>query len=458
MKNKDIQIDFNFSRPLDLQKRIDLSLDLIPSALKVKNFDSLTTKHVIFLITELYCCWIESDKQFLVVSMSKRGYKANSRYNINSISSKLIDSIKYLRNKELIDYYPGFYDFKKKISRLTRIKASPKLIEHFKNLNVNTLSILNNKNRENLILYGRNSKLLEYRDNLETHEIREIMRNYNSIMLKTLFDVPSLEDDFIIRGDNKKVLISHMQTLTNRYFKGSWSLGGGFAGSWWHKLDLKSIKQLNSKMIINDSETKYCDLSDLFFPVFSKKFKVNFNKIRIETLIKNTAFTSNNEQIFHLFQKAVTSRSIEGFFKSFCNEKKKIGITQKVSKKDFLIFLKLVQRTNADIFKFFFSGDEVPWDSFVSEIFFKLIKSLPSSPIVMVRDKFYYPAKIEDNILKYLNELIEKSEYRKYINLIKTFKCIDFSHNKSNLLNKLINQKTKVSKRYVINKKKYLCN
>ena len=143
MKNKDIQIDFNFSRPLDLQKRIDLSLDLIPSALKVKNFDSLTTKHVIFLITELYCCWIESDKQFLVVSMSKRGYKANSRYNINSISSKLIDSIKYLRNKELIDYYPGFYDFKKKISRLTRIKASPKLIEHFKNLNVNTLSILN---------------------------------------------------------------------------------------------------------------------------------------------------------------------------------------------------------------------------------------------------------------------------------------------------------------------------
>mgnify|MGYP001173553251 CR=1 FL=1 len=460
MKNKDIQIDFNFSRQLDLQKSIDLSLDTIfPDKIDSVRIDALLTKHINYLLTELYCCWVESDKQFLVVSMSKRGYKANSRYNINNISSKLIDSIKFLRDQEFIEYYPGFFDLKKKISRLTRIKASPKLVEIFTKLNLNPLNLLNNKNRENLLLYGRNLKLLEYRDNFETHEIREIIRNYNSILLKTLFDIPSLEKDYILRGDNKKVLVSHLQTITHRYFLESWNSTGGFSGCWWNKLDLSSILKFHSQMIINNSQTNYCDLSKLFFPVLSRKFKINFNKIRTEILIKNTTFINNHEQIYHLFTKGIASKNVEGFFKSFCNEKNKIGITKKISKNEFLNFLKLVETTNNEVFQRFFSQVKIPWESFVSEIFYKIIKNFSSSPIIKVKDKFYYPARIEENILKYLNELIEKSAYKKYINYVKSFKCMDFSINKkSNFFNKLINQRLNVSKRYFNNTKKYLEN
>ena len=45
--------------------------------------------------------------------MSKRGYKAKSRYNPNSISSYLINVVKKLEKESLIEYFPGFYDAKK---------------------------------------------------------------------------------------------------------------------------------------------------------------------------------------------------------------------------------------------------------------------------------------------------------------------------------------------------------
>ena len=109
------QIDFNFSRPLDFQKNLDLDfLDNIYKNFIKDNLDSLLEKHIRLLIIELFYCWFDSKDQFLTVSMSKRGYKAQSRYNPNKISSKLILAVKFLKDKGLIEYFPGFFDSKKK--------------------------------------------------------------------------------------------------------------------------------------------------------------------------------------------------------------------------------------------------------------------------------------------------------------------------------------------------------
>ena len=103
MKKNNDQIDFNFSRPLD---------GFIPRLIDIKDLNIHMVKHLKLLILELFYCWNESENQFLVLSMSKRGYHSKSRYNPNNISSYVIKAVNFLKEKSFIEFYPGFYDRK----------------------------------------------------------------------------------------------------------------------------------------------------------------------------------------------------------------------------------------------------------------------------------------------------------------------------------------------------------
>ena len=138
MNLKNYQTNFDFSRAFDLQKNINIGFaqnifdTLVNNPVLKKN--ELFLKHFNFIITELFFCWLESEEQFLSVSMSKRGYNTNSRYNPNKVSSYCIKVINYLRENELLEFFPGFLDLKKKKSRFSRVKAKGKLIDEFKTI------------------------------------------------------------------------------------------------------------------------------------------------------------------------------------------------------------------------------------------------------------------------------------------------------------------------------------
>ena len=204
MKKTDDQIDFNFSRPLDIQKNLEIDfLDLILNEINFEKKNLLFNRHLKLLILELFYCWSESTNQMLTVSMSKRGYLSNSRYNPNKISSYLIKAVNFLRNEKLIEFYPGFFDSIRKKSRLSRIRASDNLIKLFNKITLPKKIKINHPSREFLIKFNGKKKV-EYYDDFETQEIQEIIKNYNELILKTLFDIPFVEDQFIKRHDNKK--------------------------------------------------------------------------------------------------------------------------------------------------------------------------------------------------------------------------------------------------------------
>ena len=102
MKDTSNQLDFDFSRPIDFQRNIDLEIinncanDLVES-----RENHIFIKHLRLLLLELYFCWLESESQFLAVSMSKRGYFSKSRYNPNNISSYMIRTIDFLKKKKI---------------------------------------------------------------------------------------------------------------------------------------------------------------------------------------------------------------------------------------------------------------------------------------------------------------------------------------------------------------------
>ena len=173
MKKKNDQLDFNFSRPIDFQR--NLSLNFIDQILFIidKEYKKklIYSKHFKFLILELFFCWTESSDQMLTVSMSKRGYLSESRYNPNKISSYLIKIVKFLKSSGFIEFYPGFYDTVTMKSRLSRIRASAKLVDLFKKLKVYEKMKINHPKREFVIKMDGN-KRVQYSDDFETQDVR----------------------------------------------------------------------------------------------------------------------------------------------------------------------------------------------------------------------------------------------------------------------------------------------
>ena len=55
MKKTDDQIDFNFSRPLDIQKNLDVDfLDVVLNEIDFEKNNQISYKHLKFLVLELF--------------------------------------------------------------------------------------------------------------------------------------------------------------------------------------------------------------------------------------------------------------------------------------------------------------------------------------------------------------------------------------------------------------------
>ena len=69
MKKTDDQIDFNFSRPLDIQRNLDVDfLDIVLSNFNLEKKNPIFDKHLKLLIIELFYCWIESSSSTLPIA------------------------------------------------------------------------------------------------------------------------------------------------------------------------------------------------------------------------------------------------------------------------------------------------------------------------------------------------------------------------------------------------------
>lgn len=459
MKNDDVQIDFNFCRNLDFQKNLDISyIDDFIGTFSFKSFfnSQIMRKHLKFIIIELFSCWYENENQFLAVSLSKRGYKAKSRYNPNMISSYCIDLIKELKQKRLIDFYPGFFDSNRGISRLTRIKASKILIEEFKRTNFDFYEILSLKNRESLYLLDKDLKPKEYSDTFQTHEIREVINKNNSILNKTFFEIPSLETPFITRGDGTRIIISQLRIRENIEFNLNWQRGGNFTGSWWHKLDLTTITKYANHMQINGSKTSYIDFSNILSIFLFKKFGTKNIELDPTFFVKRGSFISSLDQLNLIIIKGISSKNEKGFFRSFCNDKKKMGIHEKVSVKDFQKFLETIASSNQSIFKLFFSNLNVGWDIFISKIFYDLLKGIGNAgiPIIKIKDKIFFPSVFEKNIENSVRKSMTKILDMEKLDIV-IIKCLSYAtdQKKRSFFNNFVGKNLKYSNRFISNKK-----
>ncbi len=447
MKTQTDQLDFDFSRPIDLQRNINSEIvdDCIFELFKERK-NSLFQKHLKILILELYYCWIESDMQFLTVSMSKRGYNSKSRYNPNNISSYLIKVVKLLDKNNLINLYPGFFDTRSKKSRLTRIKSSKILINKFEKIKLIFTQSINHRKKEYLLIYNK-GKLFEYRDSYDTQEIRVILENYNKIISKTLFDIPNLERKILLRGDNKKITISPFSSVF--YKKDIEKLEDGLIeGCWWNKIDLHLFLNIKNKLTINNQKTSYLDLTNYFANYLSM---ISNSNVSIQR--KSFSKVLGYDQLCYLIMKGFRSKTSTSFLNSVFREKKKFSL-QSFTSNEINDAINNHIMNNQRLQNFLYKGTDIGWNFIVSKIFFKLVSEITSIkiPVFLVRDKIYFPTDRESIIF----EKIERILFHELkINNVKLHaeNASDFTFEKKTFFGKLVKSNIDFSKRYLDNKK-----
>ncbi len=437
------QIDFNFSRPLDIQKNLDLKKaeSLLENAISLKKKNFLLEKHLKLLLIELFYCWYESSEQFLSLSMSKRGYNSKSRYNPNNISSYTIHAVNLLKKIKLVDFFPGFFDRKTKKSRLTRIRASKNLINYFEESLQFVDKRINHPKREFVIIRDQTNNKVEYKDNFKTHEIREILAEYNNLLSTSIIDVPTYEKNFFVRYDKRKIAISETGSQANILFKKDSDNVERFDGCWWNKLDLGLINIYQNKFLINNNITSYVDLNDFFENYLL--MQLNIKRLKIS---EDFSFT----QICKIISKGLKLENYESLIKSLCLEKGNFFADKNIPVKGIRLKVDSFLEKNEQIGSYFFKHNPFNWESAVANIFLKLLMNVVPAkiPVFLIQEKIYFPHNFRQNILETLNDILEKEQnLSKYA--LKSYPCDSYNFKKRAFFSNILSRKIKCSNRYL---------
>ena len=333
-----------------------------------------------------------------------------------------------------------------KKSRLTRIKSSKMLINQFEKVKLLSTSSINHRKKEYLLIYNE-GKLHEYKDSYNTQEIRVILENYNEIISKTLFDIPNLESKILVRGDNKKIVISPFSSV---FFKKEIKKldEGLIGGCWWNKIDLHLFLNIKNKLTINNQKTSYIDLTNYFTNYLSMISNSNVS-------IQQRSFSKvlGYDQLCYLVMKGFRSQTPTSFLNSIYRERKKFSL-QGFTRNEINEAINNHIMKNERLQTFLYKGKDIGWNFVVSKIFFKLVSEIINIkiPVFLVRDKIYFPTDRESIIFEKLEKILFNELNINNFKL-SAEKASDFNFKKKKFFGRLVKSNIDFSKRYLDNKK-----
>ena len=226
------------------------------------------------VMLDLFVAWKTDPELCIGVPMSSNGWDTSSRYNALRLSKKVIPLVHRAQRVGLIDLANGSYSGPYgRANRNTRIRAAAPLREMFAEVTVDLSDVRRHPDQECIVL-KQDDSLVEYEDTDHTQAMRQRLRTYNTMLLQTFIDIPSLEEPFIDRqitngpdaGQVERVTISDDQKFVRRIFsRGRWDLNGRFYGPWWQQVG----KGWRSQIFINDQPTVEVDFKGLHVNLLS---------------------------------------------------------------------------------------------------------------------------------------------------------------------------------------------
>ena len=107
-------------------------------------------------------------------------------------------------------------------------------------------------------------------------------------------------------------------------------------------------------------------------------------------------------------------------------------------------------KKNKEISDHFFKGNSINWESVVANIFLRLLMSVVPSkiPVFLIQEKIYFPNNFQQNILKTLNEILEK-ELGLTKPVLKSYHCDSYNFKNKAFFSNILSRKIKCSNRYL---------
>ncbi|HJV84496.1 MAG TPA: hypothetical protein VJ698_03400 [Noviherbaspirillum sp.] len=237
-------------RPLNLQYKLDAQsisgtlrkLYAEFSIVRKGKHSKRNRRHLKIVIADVVRSYQEDPEQYLAVSLNSNDYKANGRYNTLRVSyRRLRSTIELLHDAELIELHTGYFDRSSGKSAWTRVRATPKLIamlnpvrrriplacspDHYE-----PIVLREGKPKDAELRNEARGRLVEYDDTADTVRMRDVVRNYVSLLHEHHIENPADERDW----EDKPL-------IWRKFCNSSWESGGRFYGGNWQncKRDLR---------------------------------------------------------------------------------------------------------------------------------------------------------------------------------------------------------------------------
>ena len=177
--------------------------------------------------------------------------------------------------------------------------------------------------------------------------------------------------------------------------------------------------------------------------IVTSKFNLNINRLKISD---DFSFP----QICKIISKGLKLESYESLIKSLCLEKRNFFVDINVSINDIRLKVDSFLKKNQEISNHFFKGNPINWESVVANIFLKLLMNVVPAkiPVFLIQEKIYFPSDFQQNILKMLDEILEK-ELDSSDNLLKVYPCDSYNFKNNAFFSNILSRKMKCSNRYL---------
>ena len=298
IKAEDTNRDLDFSRPFDVHTwskhpHVNRFVNTIHDQydLAESNIGKHNLKKVLI---DLYLAWADDPELVIGFHRNNNQYSTGKRLNKLKLGRKTPDIIDKLSDLGLIDDINGYYGYDrsgdgKTRSRISRMWPTLKLIDHFKEADLNRFYYTDGcyssitvpeslgdsaatfpefrevEDRECIILKEKNPDLdspvkqvpIDYKDNRNTKRLRTQLMEYNRLLVRSHIDLGSLDGPYVeIRDekrfqDNERGLIEEwrigklikripvnqsIKFTTRQFANASWKQGGRFYGGWWQQV------------------------------------------------------------------------------------------------------------------------------------------------------------------------------------------------------------------------------
>ena len=291
ISNQDKAEKLNHSVPFDVHRWSDYPevnaainhlFDVLKDKASLSAQEKKGKKTLKIIVINLLANWYIDPELYSGIHRGKSHYtKLPARYNKlffkYDVTIKLLNALQKLG---FIQHHLGKNYHNKAKNRVTRIKATPRLIDLIQDFSIVEGMTERAPDTECIILRDKvNGKKtnLDYEDTSDTRTMREDLYKYNNLLRDMFISIPEAHKVGIHTIGGTSTFITQNEKFVRRIFNNnSWKEGGRYYGGWWQRIP----KEWREKIRIWDLATTEVDYSGLHIVLLYALEGIDYWKVK----------------------------------------------------------------------------------------------------------------------------------------------------------------------------------